>query len=169
MEIFRPTHVDGNADRCQNIPNFQANTLMISDAAQNSRFERDEANQRELLGKLEGLEAADVYLQVDCNNQIKHPKGCSRERFPKIFYKPLIFLTLAAFAAMESCDNKKRFLEKMRKCTSPSYCICYLHLIGCMHACISAKVAEILKQLRLYIYQTLHQLAKLCPTNMQMI
>ena len=37
---------------------------MISDAAQNSRFERDEANQRELLGKLEGLEAADVYLQV---------------------------------------------------------------------------------------------------------
>ena len=43
---------------------FQANTLMISDAAQNSRFEREEANQRELLGKLEGLEAADVYLQV---------------------------------------------------------------------------------------------------------
>ena len=37
---------------------------MISDAAQNSRFEREEANQRELLGKLEGLEAADVYLQV---------------------------------------------------------------------------------------------------------
>ena len=43
---------------------FQANTLMISDAAQNSRFEREEAKQRELLGKLEGLEAADVYLQV---------------------------------------------------------------------------------------------------------
>ena len=37
---------------------------MISDAAQNSRFEREEVNQRELLGKLEGLEAADVYLQV---------------------------------------------------------------------------------------------------------
>ena len=32
---------------------FQANTLMISDAAQNSRFEREEAKQRELLGKLE--------------------------------------------------------------------------------------------------------------------
>ena len=43
---------------------FQANTLMISDAAQNSRFEREEAKQRELLVKLEGLEAADVYLQV---------------------------------------------------------------------------------------------------------
>ena len=37
---------------------------MISDAAQNSRFEQSEENQRELLGKLEGLEAADVYLQV---------------------------------------------------------------------------------------------------------
>ena len=37
---------------------------MISDAAQNSRFEQSDANQRELLGKLEGLEAADVYLQV---------------------------------------------------------------------------------------------------------
>ena len=37
---------------------------MISDAAQNSRFDRQEANQRELLGKMEDLEAADVYLQV---------------------------------------------------------------------------------------------------------
>jgi len=41
----------------------QANTLMISDAAQSSRLDRQEAEHKELLGKVEGLEAADVYLQ----------------------------------------------------------------------------------------------------------
>ena len=37
---------------------------MISDAAQSSRLDRQEAEHKELLGKVEGLEAADVYLQV---------------------------------------------------------------------------------------------------------
>ena len=37
---------------------------MISDAAQSSRLDRQEAEHKELLGKMEGLEAADVYLQV---------------------------------------------------------------------------------------------------------
>lgn len=37
---------------------------MISDAAQSSRLDRQEVEHKELLGKVEGLEAADVYLQV---------------------------------------------------------------------------------------------------------
>ena len=97
---------------------------MISDAAQNSRFERDEANQRELLGKLEGLEAADVYLQVI--------KVLGKKNGKPTF--------LAAFGNMKKNGRNKESYKT--SCTFAPCCICYLHLISCMHAYISAKVAE---------------------------
>ena len=57
---------------------------MISDAAQNSRFEREEAKQRELLGKLEDLEAADVYLQVRVVT-IEEGKNGGNKKLIKLF------------------------------------------------------------------------------------
>ena len=47
---------------------------MISDAAQSSRLDRQEAEHKELLGKMEGLEAADVYLQVSSFYYYLHTK-----------------------------------------------------------------------------------------------
>ena len=55
---------------------------MISDAAQSSRLDRQEAEHKELLGKVEGLEAADVYLQVSFFYYLHTPmKACRKKRF----------------------------------------------------------------------------------------